>query len=29
MRRSYVRVIVSWVAALVALYLFQEYFAVR
>jgi hypothetical protein len=27
MRRSYVRVIVSWLVVLVALYAFQEYFS--
>ena len=27
MRRSYLRVIVSWVAMLAALYVFQEYFS--
>ena len=29
MRTSYVRVLISWAAALIALYAFQEFFAVR
>jgi hypothetical protein len=29
MRRSYVRVVIAWAAVLLALYAFQEYFAVR
>jgi hypothetical protein len=29
MRRSYVRVVVSWLLVLLGLYAFQEYFAAR
>jgi hypothetical protein len=29
MRRSYIRVIIAWLAALAGLYILQEYFLVR